>query len=167
MVTAAADADGRTTETRCDNVDTLTYDTHGRHVIKETDCLGQDRRAQSGHNGWGQPTTVKRFLNAKQDNTNAVTTTHTYTPGGWLTVSRESTGAYTGRFRAECTPASDPHCPTGTAYFIQTRQAGGGAYFTSKLPPITRQSCHPFHTKAATDYTAKLPPPREVDNRRV
>ena len=33
------------------------------------------------------------------------------------------------------------------------------AYFTAKLPPITRQSCHPFHTKAATHYTAKLPPP--------
>ena len=32
------------------------------------------------------------------------------------------------------------------------------AYFTAKLPPITRQSCHPFHVKAATDYTAKLPP---------
>ncbi len=62
MVTAAADADGRQSETRC-NVDTVTYDTHGRHVIKETDCLGQDRRALSGHNGWGQPTTVKRFLN--------------------------------------------------------------------------------------------------------
>ena len=103
-------------------MDTVTYDTHGRHVIKETDCLGQDRRALSRHNGWGQPTTVKRFLNAKQDNTNAVTTTHTYTPGGWLTVSRESTGAYTGRFRAKCTPASDSYCPTGTAYFIKTRQ---------------------------------------------
>ena len=34
------------------------------------------------------------------------------------------------------------------------------AYFTAKLPLITRQSCHPFHTKAATHYTAKLPPLR-------
>ena len=34
------------------------------------------------------------------------------------------------------------------------------AYFTAKLPLIIRQSCHPFHTKAATHYTAKLPPPR-------
>ncbi len=33
------------------------------------------------------------------------------------------------------------------------------AYFTAKLPPIIRQSCHPLHTKAATHYTAKLPPP--------
>ena len=32
--------------------------------------------------------------------------------------------------------------------------------FTAKLPLIIRQSCHPFHTKAATHYTAKLPPPR-------
>ena len=41
------------------------------------------------------------------------------------------------------------------------------AYFTAKLPPITRQSCHPFHSKVATHYTAKLPPRREVASRRV
>ena len=33
------------------------------------------------------------------------------------------------------------------------------AYFTAKLPPITRQGCHPFHTKAAT--------PKEVDSQKV
>ena len=33
------------------------------------------------------------------------------------------------------------------------------AYFTAKLPPISHESCHPLHGKAAT--------PREVDSRRV
>ena len=33
------------------------------------------------------------------------------------------------------------------------------AYFTAKLPPISHESCHPLHGKAAT--------PKEVDNRRV
>ena len=136
VVTAAAD--GHTTETRC-NVDTVTYDTHGRHVIKETDCLGRDRRALTAHNAWGQPTTVTQFLD-HDDASRVRTTTHTYTPGGWLTVSRESTGAYTGRFRAKCTPASDPYCPTGTAYFIETRQAGGGKQweYRDKLDRVVR-----------------------------
>jgi hypothetical protein len=32
-----------------------------------------------------------------------------------------------------------------------------GAYSTAKLPPIPGESCHPFHTKAATRSTRKLP----------
>ena len=31
--------------------------------------------------------------------------------------------------------------------------------YTAKLPPISHESCHPLHGKAAT--------PKEVDNRRV
>ena len=48
----------------------------------------------------------------------------------------------------------DRHGSTSTVMVSQF------AYFTAKLPSITRQSCHPFHTKAATHYTAKLPPLR-------
>src|SRR3989442_14528638 len=33
-----------------------------------------------------------------------------------------------------------------------------GAYSTPNLPLIPRQTCHPFHTKVATDSMAKLPP---------
>ena len=33
-----------------------------------------------------------------------------------------------------------------------------GAYSRPKLPLIPEEACHPFHAKAATDSTAKLPP---------
>jgi len=32
------------------------------------------------------------------------------------------------------------------------------AYSRARLPLISREACHPFHSKAATDSTAKLPP---------
>ena len=32
------------------------------------------------------------------------------------------------------------------------------AYSRPKLPLIPEKACHPFHAKAATDSTAKLPP---------
>ena len=35
---------------------------------------------------------------------------------------------------------------------------GQNAYSTPLLPLIPRQGCHPFHGKAATDSTARLPP---------
>ena len=35
---------------------------------------------------------------------------------------------------------------------------GTGAYSRPSLPLIPDESCHPFHGKAATDSTAKLPP---------
>ena len=33
-----------------------------------------------------------------------------------------------------------------------------GAYSRPRLPLIPDEACHPFHAKAATDSTAKLPP---------
>ena len=42
-----------------------------------------------------------------------------------------------------------------SAYFISKAATD----YTAKLPPITHESCHPLHGKAAT--------PREVDSRRV
>ena len=42
------------------------------------------------------------------------------------------------------------------------RYAVAVAYSTPKLPLIPRQSCHSFHTKAATDSMTSLPPiPRQ------
>jgi len=35
---------------------------------------------------------------------------------------------------------------------------GFGAYSRPRLPLIPDEACHPFHAKAATDSTAKLPP---------
>lgn len=37
-------------------------------------------------------------------------------------------------------------------------QMTGGAYSRPRLPLIPDEACHPFHAKAATDSTAKLPP---------
>ena len=34
----------------------------------------------------------------------------------------------------------------------------GAAYSRPRLPLIPDEACHPFHAKAATDSTAKLPP---------
>ena len=52
-----------------------------------------------------------------------------------------------------------PLSPTlvqATAIFAQA--AKEAAYSTPNLPLIPRQTCHPFHTKVATDSMAKLPP---------
>ena len=126
-VTAIGGKDGRTKETRCGK-DTVRYDSAGRYPVMERDCEGRPRRAMSRHNGWGQPTTVKQFIDTDNDavetNNPARATTHTHTAGGWLAVSRESTGAHSGQYRAQCA-SSDTYCPTGAAYYIGTRQAGG------------------------------------------
>ena len=37
-------------------------------------------------------------------------------------------------------------------------KATPGAYSRPRLPLIPDEACHPFHAKAATDSTAKLPP---------
>ena len=37
-------------------------------------------------------------------------------------------------------------------------RAREGAYSRPRLPLIPDEACHPFHAKAATDSTAKLPP---------
>ena len=39
-----------------------------------------------------------------------------------------------------------------------TLKAALDAYSRPKLPLIPEEACHPFHAKAATDSTAKLPP---------
>ena len=126
-VTAVGGKDGRTKETRCSK-DTVRYDSAGRYPVMERDCEGRPRRAMPGYNGWGQPTTVKQFIDTDNDavetNNPARATTHTHTAGGWLAVSRESTGAHSGQYRAQCA-SSDTYCPTGAAYYIGTRQAGG------------------------------------------
>ena len=40
----------------------------------------------------------------------------------------------------------------------RTSIPGDGAYSRPRLPLIPDEACHPFHAKAATDSTAKLPP---------
>ena len=40
----------------------------------------------------------------------------------------------------------------------ELHQLLNGAYSRPRLPLIPDEACHPFHAKAATDSTAKLPP---------
>jgi len=46
----------------------------------------------------------------------------------------------------------------GTPEIFNTDQGAQFAYSRPRLPLIPDEACHPFHAKAATDSTAKLPP---------
>ena len=107
--------------TRCDT-DTAVYDSAGRFVVEERDCLGRTVRELGGHNGWGQPTWSKRALSAAGAAT--ADADHHYTPGGRRYASREADGSWTGWLRAWC--ASGKGCPATAVYYTETRQAGGG-----------------------------------------
>ena len=48
--------------------------------------------------------------------------------------------------------------PSTKHNFGKGRQLGYAAYSRPRLPLIPDEACHPFHAKAATDSTAKLPP---------
>ena len=109
--------------TRCDH-DTLAYDTYGRFVVAEKDCLGRLVRRLSTYNAHGLPTRTERVINVDSSNTvtAVVRTTHSYTAGGRLYFSHGADGSYTGTAWKACGSG----CPAGAAYYIETRQAGGG-----------------------------------------
>ena len=67
------------TETRC-NHNTLAYDTYGRFVMKEKDCLGRLVRRLSTYNAHGLPPQSERVINSSPLRT--VSTTYSYTAGG-------------------------------------------------------------------------------------
>ncbi|MBL3559062.1 MULTISPECIES: hypothetical protein [Marinobacter] len=48
--------------------------------------------------------------------------------------------------------------PWGYGLYHQLEINKLSAYSRSRLPLIPDEACHPFHAKAATDSTAKLPP---------
>ena len=97
------------------------YDTRGRYVVSEKDCLDRARRTLT-YNAHGLPVTVKTLVN--RTGAQALTTTLSYTAGGRLYFETAGTGAYTGTLRATC--ASNSDCPAGAAHYTETRQAGGG-----------------------------------------
>ena len=107
------------TETRC-NHNTLAYDSYGRFVVKEKDCLGRVVRRLRRYNAHGLPIRTERVINSSPLRT--VSTTYSYTAGGRLYFSHSADGSYTRTAWKDC----DANCPTGAAYYVQTEQAGGG-----------------------------------------
>mgnify|MGYP001277311239 FL=1 len=70
-----------------------------------------------------------------------------------------------GYFLAAGLGAITPFCSCSTIPMLKgliRARAGFGpmmvAYSRPRLPLIPDEACHPFHAKAATDSTAKLPP---------
>ena len=100
-VKAAVTAGGAT---RCDT-NTTAYDSYGRFVVKERDCLGREVRRMTEYNQHGLPTQSARATNVGADNaaSTTVSTAYSYTPGGRLYFSRTATGDYAGTLRVRCT----------------------------------------------------------------
>ena len=144
------------TETRC-NHDTLAYDTYGRFVVKEKDCLGRLVRRLSRYNAHGLPIRTERVINSNPLRT--VSTTYSYTAGGRLYFSHGADGSYTGTAWKDC----DANCPTGAAYYIETRQAGGGESreFRDALGRAVRSAVQGFdgtwiHTDTEYDHLGRV-----------
>ena len=81
-VKAAVTAGG---ETRC-GTNTVEYDTYGRFVVLEKDCLGRPARRMRTYNAHGLPVQSERVVAVDGRNRIAATvdTTYEYTPGGRL-----------------------------------------------------------------------------------
>ena len=111
--------------TRC-NTDTTAYDSAGRFVTVEKDCLGRPLHRVRAYNAHGLPTQSEQVLDV--DSSYAVTaslkTTYHYTAGGRLYFTHSADGSYTGTLRAACAGVS--HCPGQAAWYTETRLAGGG-----------------------------------------
>ncbi|WP_273135284.1 hypothetical protein [Marinobacter vinifirmus] len=53
---------------------------------------------------------------------------------------------------------SEANKETDISSELLIKEVRSGAYSRPRLPLIPDEACHPFHAKAATDSTAKLPP---------
>ena len=172
MVRARAGATENTAwETRCsagsEAVQTHTYDSVGRYVLTEKDCLNRTRRTLT-YNAHGLPLTVAARLD-KTDTDATLTTTHTYTAGGRLAFTRDGTGAYTAALRASCAMNTD--CPTGAAFYDETRQAGArvARRFRDLLGREVRTAVRGFNEGKwiHTDTEYDFPGPGEAPQRAV
>ena len=144
------------TQTRC-NHNTLAYDSYGRFVMKEKDCLGRLVRRLSRYNAHGLPPQSERVINSSPLRT--VSTTYSYTAGGRLYFSHGADGSYTGAAWKDC----DANCPTGAAYYTETRQAGGGESreFRDALGRAVRSAVQGFdgtwiHTDTEYDHLGRV-----------
>ena len=109
-------------KTRCET-NTVEYDTYGRFVVKEYDCLGRLRQQQTEYNKHGLPAWSERVVEVDKDNSSAVPTVvrtaYSYTSGGRLYFTRAADGAYcTGTVWKTCSSG----CPTGAQYYKRFNQ---------------------------------------------
>ncbi len=144
--------------TRC-NIDTTEYDSAGRFVTLEKDCLGRPLRRTRAYNAHGLPTQSEQVLdvNGSYAVTASLKTTYHYTAGGRLYFTHTADGSHTGALRAACAGVS--HCPGQAAWYTETRLSGGGGSrdYRDMLDRVVRTARRGFggqwvHTD--TDYDA-------------
>ena len=128
-----ARGDDGTDETRCD-VDVLEYDTLGRLVKVERDCLGRKVREVSRRDSrWGLPTEAKAFLNTA--GTAHRRETAAYTARGVEVFRSPGTGHWETALRSR---ASHSQCPSRTAVH-EVRRAAGGSESVACLDVLGRE----------------------------
>ena len=149
--------------TRC-NTNTVVYDSYGRFVVQEMDCLSRPVRTISKYNAHGLPLQSEQVVGVKHDNTAGavVRTTYSYTDGGRLYFTHTAAGTYTGQFRAACKGVT--HCPTGAAYYTETHRAGGAKRweYRDRLDRVVRTRVAGFkentwiHTDTEYDHLGRV-----------
>lgn len=107
--------------TRCD-VDTAVYDTLGRYVDTNYDCLGRKVSDVVSRNEYGEPLEVKTYLDASA--ANSVSTYYAYTPRGIRYLEGSDAGAWKATTLSDCSGGGS--CPTGAVYYAKATAAGGG-----------------------------------------
>jgi len=113
---------GDGTTTRCSApAATAVYESSGRYVDYNYDCLGRLTTHVVSRNAYGQPTRVDTILDA--NNTNSRLTTNVY----YGALGREYyRSAEDGSFQTTYLTPSTGNCPAGSAYKATTYTAGGG-----------------------------------------
>lgn len=107
--------------TRCD-VDTAVYDSLGRYVDTNYDCLGRKVSDVVSRNEYGEPLEVKTYLDTSA--TNSVSTYYAYTPRGIRYLEGSDAGAWKATTLSDCSGGGS--CPTGAVYYAKVTAAGGG-----------------------------------------
>jgi len=107
--------------TRCD-VDTALYDTLGRYVDTNYDCLGRKVSDVVSRNEYGEPLEVKTYLDASA--ANSVSTYYAYTPRGIRYLEGSDAGAWKATTLSDCSGGGS--CPAGAVYYAKVTAAGGG-----------------------------------------
>ena len=113
-------SDGTTTRCSAPSATTV-YESSGRYVAREYDCLGRLVTDVVSRNAFGQPTRIDAILDAS--NTNSRLTTEIYYGALGREYFRTSED---GSFKTTYFTPNTTNCPSGSAYKSTTYTAGGG-----------------------------------------
>lgn len=103
--------------TRC-NVETVTFDSIGRYVTAERDCLGRVTSTITARNSFGLATAAETYVSASASTTSRTS----YGALGRAYYSWDEAGASSTTYLS----ASTANCPAGTVYKSTETIAGGG-----------------------------------------